>query len=353
MPRFLIGDRPVGDGEPAYIIVEGGVNHECDLGRAREMIREAARAGADGIKFQTYKADTLATRTAPTYWDHAEPGTTQYDLFASCDAFGPNEYAELARCCGEEGIHFLSTPFDLDAVDLLVELGAPALKIASADLTCEPLVRKVAATGKPVLMSTGASNLSEIREAIRVVHAEGNRQVALLHCVLCYPTPLDRISLSRIPLLQREFPECLVGISNHVEPDANMAVDAAATALGAKVLERHYTLDRGLPGPDHFYSVDPPLVRQQIAAVRTVERALGEAYDEPLECELPARRYARRSIVAREDIPQGTRLTGEMLIMKRPGTGIAPGELAKVLGRVARRRIEADTVIQWEDLAEG
>ncbi|MFQ6097299.1 MAG: N-acetylneuraminate synthase family protein, partial [Armatimonadota bacterium] len=342
----------VGADQPAYIIVEGGVNHQCNLDRALEMIRQAARAGADAIKFQTYKAETLTTRTAPTYWDHAEPGITQYDVFADSDKFGPDEYAEMARCCRDEGIHFLSTPFDLDAVDLLVELGAPALKIASADLTCHPLLRKAAATGKPMLVSTGASTLDEIREALDVIHAEGNDNVVLLHCVLCYPTPADQICLRRIPLLQQTFPDAVVGISNHTEPDPNMAIDAAAAALGAKAFERHYTLDRTLEGPDHFFSVDPPLVRRHIEAIRTVERALGDPYDEPLECELPARQYARRSIVAKQDIPQGARLTPEMLIMKRPGTGISPRDLDRVTQMTARHHIPADAVIQWDDLAE-
>jgi sialic acid synthase SpsE len=350
MKQIQIAGRPVGAGGSTFIIAEAGVNHKGSLERAREMIWEAAGAGADAIKFQSYKAETLVTRWAPRYWQDDEPSGTQYAIFKQSDAFGENEFAALYQECEHVGICFLSTPFDLRFVDLLDELGMPAFKVASADITNHPMLRRIAAKGKPVLMSTGASTAEEIRAAVQVIHDEGNDQIILLHCVLSYPTPNEQANLLRIPALGRTFPDCIVGLSDHTIPDASVTVPVAAVALGAAVVEKHFTLNRSWPGDDHYLSVDPQLLATMVKNIRIVETALGSPELGVLPVEESARQYARRSIVAAQDIPAGARLSREMLIMKRPGTGIPPAELENLLGRETRLRIPEDTAISWEML---
>ncbi|HID61545.1 MAG TPA: acetylneuraminic acid synthetase, partial [Anaerolineae bacterium] len=247
MKVILIGNRTVGEGHPTYIVAEAGVNHKGNLDLARQMIWEAAGAGADAIKFQSYKAETLVTRWAPRYWEDDEPSGTQFAIFKRSDVFGEREFTALYEECQRAGITFLSTPFDLRFVDFLNDLGMPAFKIASADLTNLPLLRHAARKGKPILMSTGASTLSEIRASVEAVRAEGNDQIVLLHCVLSYPTPDDEAHLLRIPALAREFPDIPIGFSDHTVPESCVIVPTAAVALGAQVIEKHFTLRRTWP----------------------------------------------------------------------------------------------------------
>jgi len=350
MAEIVVGGRPVGDEHPCFVIAEAGVNHGCDLAVAKEMIRRAKAAGADAIKFQTYKADTLVTRWAPRYWDDPEPSGTQYAIFRQIDKMEPPDYVAMAEHCREQGILFVSTPFDLPSVDLLGQLEVPAFKVASADLTDYPLLERIAEYRRPILLSTGASWLREIRESVEFLASCGAREVALLHCVLCYPTPVDQLSLLRLRTLKDEFPDLVVGLSDHTIPDECVTTTSAAVALGARIVEKHFTLDRSQEGPDHPLSLDPDLLEKTVRAIRLVESALGDPEIVPLECELPARQYARRSIIAAVTIPKGTRLIAEHLIMKRPGTGIPPTRVQEVLGRVTRREIEADAALDWSDL---
>ncbi len=352
MRQFMVDSRAVGEGCPCYVIAEAGVNHKCDLRTALAMVERAGEAGADAIKFQTYKADTLVTRWAPRYWQDPEPSGTQHAIFRESDHFGPEQYRKLAEACREHAIHFLSTPFDLPSVELLEGLRVPAFKIASADITNRPLVEQIGRTGKPVFMSTGAASLSEIEAALGWLAEVGNDRVMVLHCVLAYPTPIDYASLARIPMLRERFADYAIGLSDHTVPDDCVTVTTAAVALGAKAIEKHFTLGRDLPGDDHYLSLDPALLKRTVQKVRLVEQALGEPYDEPLECELPARQNARRSIVAATDIPPGTRLAEEHLIMKRPGTGISPAEISHVLGRVTTRPMRADSLVGWDSLED-
>jgi sialic acid synthase SpsE len=345
--QIRIADRQVGPGGSTFIVAEAGVNHKGSLERARQMIWEAAGAGADAIKFQSYKAETLVTRWAPRYWQDDEPSGTQYAIFKQSDAFGEQEFATLYQECERVGICFLSTPFDLRFVDLLDEMGMPAFKVASADITNHPMLRRIAAKGKPVLVSTGASTAEEIRAAVQVIHSEGNDQIVLLHCVLSYPTPDEQANLLRIPALGRAFPDCIVGLSDHTIPDASVTVPVAAVALGAAVVEKHFTLNRSWPGDDHYLSVDPPLLSTMVKNIRIVEAALGSPELGVLPVEEPARQYARRSIVAAQDIPAGTRLSQDMLIMKRPGTGIPPSQMDRVVGRVTKTTVREDEALAW------
>lgn len=353
MSGFTIGDRPVGGDAPAYIIAEAGVNHQCDLDIARRMIDEAHAGGADAIKFQTYRADTLTTRWAPRYWQHPEESGTQYAIYQHSDDFERADYEELFAYARQVGIEWLTTPFDLEAVGWLAEMGVAAYKIASADLTNWPLLRAAASKGVPMIISMGGATLDEARAAIEQIRAQGNERIALLHCILCYPTATEEMNLRRIPRLIEEFPDLVIGLSCHTIPDEAVTVPTAAVALGAKIIEKHYTLDISWEGDDHYLSVDPPLLRRMVSNIRLVEAALGRPEIEVLACEQPARQYARRSIVAAVDIPAGTELAPEHLIMKRPGTGVSPARIDEMIGRTTIRAIREDQLVTWDDVAGG
>ena len=353
----IVGNKVISEtGEP-FIIAEAGVNcYEIarELGvspleAAERMIVEAARAGADAIKFQSYKADKLVIRDSPAYWDTSkEPTTSQFELFSKYDGFDESDYRTLADCAANNGIIFMSTPFDHDAVDFLDAL-VPAFKIASADITNMPLIRHVAAKNKPVFLSTGAATLEEIKEAVSVVTSQGNSQIAILHCVLNYPTQYERANLLVIERLRRMFPDFLVGYSDHTLPDAGMLVLTAAYVLGARVLEKHFTLNKSLPGNDHYHAMDPSDLRTAIRNLGFIREVLGSG-EKHVANEMPAIVHARRSIVARASIPKGTRIEASHIICKRPGLGISPRLRDLVIGRVTKRDLQPDEVISWEDL---
>ncbi len=344
------GQRTVGEKHPTYIIAEAGVNHRCRLEFALELIREARRAGADAIKFQTYKADTLVTRWAPRYWEDAEESGTQHAIFRQSDHFGPDEYRRMAEYCQQQNIAFLSTPFDDTAVKLLDQLGVPVFKLASADLTNVSLLRQVAETGKPVIQSAGAATVEEAHNWIETARSVGVRDLCLLHCVLCYPTATSDANLRRIALLKRRFPDVLIGYSDHTDATVCNEVATAAVTLGARVIEKHFTLDRSWPGDDHYHSADPLMLARMVETVRTAEKILGQEYEGILPCEKSSRQYARRSIIAARALSAGEVLTEDMLIMKRPGTGLSPTELPQLLGKKLRRAVEEDAALSWDDV---
>ena len=348
-PCFAIDGRVVGKGQPCYVIAEAGVNHNCDVGLGFRLIETARASGADAIKFQSYTASRISTRVAPRYWVEAQdPKGTQWDTFDKLDKLSEADFRSLLLHARKQGITGFSTPFDDDAVDFLASLGVPAFKIASADLTCHPLLERAARVGKPMILSTGTSTLAEVEEALDVCRRAGNEEVALLHCTLKYPCPPEGINLRMMEHLMRAFPEVPVGLSDH---SLGISVPQAAVALGACMVEKQYTVDKTLPGsPDHHLSVDPPELRAMVAGIRTVEKALGKPEKglEPLEKE--AWLYARRSVTSAAAIPRGTTITREMLTYKRPGTGISPRYFEMAIGRVARIDIPEDTTITWEML---
>ena len=352
MRELSLGDVHVFDGSGPYFIAEIGVNHEGSLETAKRLIELAKEGGANCAKFQTYKAATLASRHSPAYWDTSkEPSRSQFSLFKRYDGFGPDEYRVLARHCHEVGIDFLSTPFDLDAVDFLDPL-VNSFKVASADLTDVPLLRAVARRGKPVLLSTGASTLGEIDMAIDELEANGCREVCLLHCVLNYPTPDENAHLSMITGLRRAYPETVIGYSDHTVPDEGMTALTTAFLLGARVIEKHFTHDKSLPGNDHYHAMDVDDVRRFVERVEQVRRLLGPCERKaPIPSEEPARKYARRSIVLTRDVSARATLEERDLSAKRPGSGISPLHWDEVIGRRLARDLEEDTVLRWEHLA--
>jgi sialic acid synthase SpsE len=349
MKVIKFGVQEIGHPMRPYIIAEIGVNHGGDMALAKRLIREAKAGGAHAAKFQSYKAEKIASKNSPAYWDTNKEATkSQYQLFKKFDAFGPEQYRELATYCREQDIAFMSTPFDLEAVDWLAPL-MDAFKIASADITNVPLLRKCAAQGKPLLISTGAATLPEIEFALHTARSAGAREIVLLHCVLNYPTELENAALNMISVLQRTFPECLIGYSDHVAPDDTISVMQAATVLGACVLEKHFTHDKTLPGNDHYHAMDQHDLKRFTQYLDSLSAMVGQG-GKDLGKEEAARKHARRSIVAAHNLKAGQVLTEADIIAKRPAHGISPVHWDEVLGRTIRHDIEDDTLLQWHML---
>lgn len=341
------------------LIAEIGVNYYdiaaqrnlSPMDAAKLMCYEACDAGAHAVKFQSYKAETLAAKQSPAYWDTNEESTqSQYELFKKYDSFGVAEYTELADYCKKIGIEFLSTAFDFESADYLESLMS-IYKISSSDLTNLPFIEYQAKKNKPMIMSVGAGELPEMKEAVRVVKKVNSQPLVLCHCVLEYPTPYKDANLSRIATLKSEFPDLIIGYSDHCKPDTSYDVIKTAYLLGAHVVEKHFTLDKTLAGNDHYHAMDPDDIRGIISEVDHIEELLGSSSLGFSETEQAARVNARRSIVAACDISEGATITSEMLTFKRPGTGIVPSRIDFVVGKQAARNIQSDTILQESDLA--
>jgi len=350
MATITIGDYVISDQTMPYVIAEIGVNHEGSLEKAKELIDLSHSGGANAVKFQTYKAETLASKNSPAYWNlDQEPTTSQYDLFKKYDRFGEKEYAILAGHCRAVGIDFLSTPFDDRAVDFLSPMMS-CFKIASADITNFPLLRRIASQKKPILLSTGASTLAEIAMAIAELERWGCSSIALLHCVLNYPTLYQNAHLNMITGLQRAFPESIVGYSDHTLPDRCMITLTAAYLKGARIIEKHFTFDKKLPGNDHYHAMDINDLKNFMDNLSLLLEIQGNTHKAPLNDEEISIRNARRSIVIKEALKKGTTLNEEMLTCKRPGFGINPIHWDKVIGKKATRDMPADHILQWWDI---
>lgn len=339
-----------------YLIAEMGVNFydtaEAEgitpLEAAKRYIDAAAGAGCDCAKFQSYKAGTIVSKNSPAYWDTAkEPTATQYELFRKHDSFGEAEFRELCEHAHSRGMDFTSTPFDYASADYLAEF-VDFYKISSSDASNLPFVEHVASKGKPVVLSVGASYLSEVDEAVRALRRGGCGDVTVLHCVLSYPTDPSDANLRVIATLRRDFPDVRVGYSDHVAPDPSMQTLSAAYLMGAEVIEKHFTLDKSLPGNDHYHSGDPADFRRAVENFRWIDRVLGSGTKTVLPCEEAPRREARRSLVLTRDVKAGEVIRPEDLMPKRPGTGIPPRFADVVAGRTARIDLAEDTVLTWD-----
>jgi len=358
MKKIVINDIEISETSLPFIIAEAGVNYyEISekrkislLEAAKLMIEEAYKAGASAIKFQTYKAEKLASKYSPSYWDRSkETSKSQYELFRRYDKFGENEYEQLAEYAKNIGIIFMSTPFDFYSADFLDKL-VPVFKIASSDITNIPFLKYIARKKKPIFLSTGASTIKEIREAVHAIESEGNKQIVIMHCILSYPTAYNDANLNMILDIKEKFPEHIVGYSDHTLPDKKMLVLTTAYLLGAKVIEKHFTLDKTLKGNDHYHAMDPIDLKNFVNNINFLKIILGDRIKKPISSELLSRKYARRSIVARVNIHKGEVISKEMVTFKRPGTGISPGELDKVIGKRAKEEINEDKVITWNML---
>lgn len=329
-----------------YVIAEAGVNHEGNIETAKRLIDEAARGGAHAIKFQTYKAETLASRDSPYYWDITkEPSRNQFELFKKFDKFWKNEYELLKVECDKRGIEFMSTPFDTEAADFLNDM-MPVFKISSSDITNFPFIRHIAKFGKPILLSTGASDIGEITEAVDLIRSCGNK-LCLLHCVLNYPTLDENANLGMILDQRRRFPEALPGYSDHTLP-GTMEVLKTATLLGAVVLEKHFTHDKSLPGNDHYHAMDMEDLKYFFRDMDKVFTLIGKFEKQALPSEAEAIKNARRSLIAARSIRKGETITFTDLTWKRPASGISPKHIDDVIGSKATVDIAEDAVLKWE-----
>lgn len=329
-----------------YLIAEIGVNHGGDLGKAIEMIDQVADIGWDCAKFQTYKADKLASKNSPAYWDQTkEPTASQHELFKKFDMFGPEEYLILEEHCKARDVDFLSTAFDSEAVDDL-NASLPFYKVASADITNIPLLRKIASKNKPVVLSVGAAEVYEIQRALFELKSHGAADISLLHCVLNYPTPPQNANLAAISTLARIFPDYEIGYSDHVAPDEEMTALQMAIMMGATVIEKHFTYDRSLTGNDHYHAFDIETGHAFMKKLTKMQELAGTGLISTIS-QKSAIRNARRSIVAANAIKKGAILTEENLTTKRPGTGIPSIYWDDVVGKRAATDIAEDTVLLW------
>lgn len=347
MSSFFIENRQIGIDQQPYVIAELSGNHNGDINRAFAIMETARDAGADAVKLQTYTADTITIScNRPEFRIHEGlwAGRTLYELYQ--EASTPWEWHEALFAKGRElGITVFSTPFDPTAVELLEKLGAPSYKIASFELVDIPLIARVAATGKPIIMSTGMANLTEIEEAVEVARRGGCQDLALLHCISSYPAPAEDSNLATIPDLANRF-DCVAGLSDHT---MGTAVSVAGVALGAAIVEKHVTLDRGEGGVDSAFSLEPAELAQLVRDCRTAWKAVGIAGYERRPSEESNLRF-RRSLYAVVDIKSGDVLTTENIRSIRPGYGLPPKYLATVVGRRAMQNIPKGTPLTWDVL---
>jgi N,N'-diacetyllegionaminate synthase len=344
--EFPIGEHLVGPGRPCYVIAEIGANHNRDLDVARQLIDEAARAGADAVKFQTYSGERIYSSKTPRFEylegiSEKSPAELLEEISLPREWQGP--LAEHARGCE---VDFFSSPFDHEAVEELDELDVPVLKIASFEIVDLPLIARAAQTGRPLLISTGMAVLGEIEDALAAAAEGGARAIGLMQCTSVYPAPAMRANLRAMETMHRAF-GVPTGLSDHT---TGVAVPIAAAALGACFVEKHLTLDRTMHGPDHPFALEPAELRAMVDGIRDAEAALGNGRKDGPSPEESAEMYrlARRSVVITRDLSAGTVLERDMVTIKRPGYGIPPKHLELVLGRSLKVDVERDDILTWE-----
>lgn len=341
-----VGKHSIGSGHPCFIIAEAGVNHNGDTALAKRLIDVAQEAGADAVKFQTFKAEELVTKGAEKA-EYQKNSTSseesQFDMTKKLE-LPPEGFRELSIYTKEKGILFLSTPDDRESADLLDELSVPAFKVGSGEITNFPLLKHIARKGKPIILSTGMATLEEVENALGVIREEGTGDIVLLHCVTNYPAKIEDMNLRAMETLRDAF-KLPVGLSDHT---LGITIPVAAVALEACVIEKHLTLDKNLPGPDHRASLEPDELRHMIEAIRDTEKAMGNGIKRPTKAEEAIRKLVRRSLVARVNIPQDTVITEEMLAIKRPANGLEPKYIEEVIGKKTKRNLEKDTPITWD-----
>ncbi len=347
-PELKIGKRFVGNDHPCFVIAEAGVNHNGDVNLALKLIDKAKKAGADAVKFQTFSAEKVASSCAPKakyQLETTDSDESQLDMLRKL-ALDCEDHRRLAAHCRENDIIFLSSPFDKESADFLHELAVPAFKIPSGEITNHDLLTHVAQKGIPLIVSTGMCFLNEVEEAVNVIRAAGCRELALLHCVSDYPAKPESCNLRAMQTLKRSF-DVPTGFSDHTQ---GSVVALAAVALGACIIEKHFTLDNSMAGPDHKASCEPDELAALISDIRVLEQSLGSGEKRPADCEIDNRRIVRRSIAAKYDLPEGTVIKDDMLTCLRPADGIAPFKLDELMGRTLSRALKAGQLMTWDDL---
>jgi len=347
-PSFCIGQSVVGLPGFVYVIAEAGVNHDGDISVARELVSAAAEAGADAVKFQVFSADRLVTRQAPaaTYQQNAGEAATQYQMLARLE-LPHSQFAELAGYARQCEIEFLATPFSLVDLEFLISINVAAIKLASTDVINGPLIDAAARSHRPVIMSTGAADADEIASAVERYRRHDVDTLALLHCISSYPAREDSVNLAAVIAMAQQF-RCVTGFSDHTE---SITMGGYAAAAGARIIEKHMTLDRRRTGPDHSFSLEPQAFAEYIQGIRYASRLLGDGQLCVTESQREVRALSRTSIVAARDIRAGEILSASMLTTKRPGGGISPMEIDRLIGQTVTQSVPTDTPITWEVLA--
>ncbi len=344
-----IKNRIIGKGHPVFIIGEAGVNHNGDFELARKMIDVAAKAGVDAIKFQTFKTEELILKNSPKAEYQKEknnPDESFFDLLKRLE-FSYEEFKSLKLYCEKLGIMFLSTPFDVESVNLLEKLNIDAYKIGSGDFDNIPLLKYIISKNKPILLSTGMSNMDEIKEIISFFETERYTNLALFQCTSLYPTPYDKVNLNVIKSFQKEFPNYITGFSDHSQ---GIFTGAIAVGLGAKIIEKHFTLDKKLIGPDHKASLNPTELSEFVTTIRNTELALGSSKKVIIDAEIEIKKVARKSIVSISEISSGEVLSEKNIGVKRPGTGISAKFYYNLLGKRVKKKILNNTLLRMDDL---
>lgn len=328
-----------------YIIGEIGVNHNGDMNIAKKLVSEAKKAGVDAVKFQSFDPEKTKIKTTP-YADYQKQNVkykSSYEMSMKLK-LSYEDHIELKKYCDNVGVDFLSTGFDNDSVDILESLNVKYQKIPSGEINNFPLIKHIAKKQKPIILSTGMAELSEIDECIRCIKKFNNKELVILHCVSLYPTDFDKVNLNFIKTLQSVF-DTTIGFSDHT---LGIEADIAAVALGAKMIEKHITLDKSMEGPDHKISLNPEELKHMVSAIRNIEKALGSEYKVVCEEEIEMRKISRRSIVINKDIKKGEKFTQDNLAIKKPGTGLSSKYLDVVFERIATKDLKKDEILTWD-----
>jgi len=346
--RVQIGDRKVGGGEACFIVAEMGINHNGQIEIAKEMIDKAVKCGVDAVKFQAFKTEEFVSDKKQIYVYKArgkEITESMYEMFKRCE-FSAEDFKELFGYCKQKKILCFATPQNVSDLEMLLRIGIPAIKVGSDDLTNLPLLRSYAAHRLPMIISTGMATLGEIEEGINTIKLTGNKKLVVLHCTSSYPPFPEEINLNKIRSIHQAFP-VIVGFSDHAR---GIIASLGAIMLGAKVLEKHFTLDRNMIGPDHWFSADPKELKELVQGVRILEKMMGSPVIGPTPREKQERKIARRSIVATRDIGKGEKIVYKIIVYKRPGTGLLPKFTDLVIGRKANCIIKTGELITLEKL---
>lgn len=346
MRKIKIGKKSIGEEEPCFIIAEAGVNHNGSVELAKKLIDVAKEAGADAVKFQTFRAEEIVTlKSKKAIYQHRAKEKTQYEMLKNLE-LSFDEFRELKKYCDNKSIEFISTPYDIKSVEFLNEIGVNRFKVASADLINKPLIEAIAKTKKQIILSTGMATLGEIERTIAVINDFGNTDIIILHCTTSYPTPYEQVNMNVLGTLKKAF-GLPVGYSDHT---LGIEIPIMAVSMGAKVIEKHFTLDRTMEGPDHFASLEPDELKKMVEAIRNVEEAFGSERKEITDEEKKNIFFMRRSIHASEDIKEGEIIKENNIKITRPFDGIEPWVLDVLLGKKIKVKVKKDEPIKWEDL---
>jgi N-acetylneuraminate synthase len=344
--KVKISDRMIGEEEPCFIIAEAGVNHNGSLKLAEKLINAAKDAGADAVKFQTFHAEEIVSlRTKKAVYQHRAKEKTQYGMLKALE-LSFDEFRELKKYCNNRSIEFISTPYDIKSVEFLNEMGVNRFKVASADIINKPLIEAIAKTKKQIILSMGMATLGEIERTISRINDFGNEDIVLLHCTTSYPTPYEQVNMNVLGMLKKAF-GLPVGYSDHT---LGIEIPIMAVSLGAEVIEKHFTLDRTMEGPDHFASLEPDELKKMVEAIRNIEKAFGSGRKEITDEEKNNIFFMRRSVHASKDMEQGEIIKENNIKITRPFDGIEPWFLDIILGKKIKIKVKKDETIKWEDL---